>query len=586
MAVIYDFAGRRIAEPGVYTKRLFPSDQGAGAVTGIAVIMGEAARGGVPFDAFEDVNDCINIFNDQNQALRILGGGDAYYGTEFYLTPTKEDFGTPSVARVLIVNQMEQAKTELKNSTTSIIDIKNNIWGVDGNTTGIKISSGTNVGRKLDIIYRGASILDKDDVNLSLFEIQYTGAGSAATMTIDATTLSTTVTGTTGEDLSLTLADFSDLGSLINFINTQPTYTCTLTGKSAEFTTIFDAVTAQDIKTSAYETLAIVEAIIRQINSIPDLTATLHTGSARLIPDNLTDYQFFTGGSVAAATTQDWTDALKKLEDFNLNDIVVMSGSSTIQLLVEDHLRRMNDLQVKQYRQAGAGAGSSTTTKNSRLAEIKALNSPYFEYCVTGFERRDYVNRIENKYFEPYYLYALIAGFRYSNNVGMDLLFKYLNVSKIDVLDRQDRDDYSIAGGTYLLKKVNSSNISNFQIQSNNTTFQGSQPTRTNPAVVYEINVLTKDFEEQVEDQIRQLDTVANSVIISTIQNWITTILFPRYRDDFGWITDGPDGQKAFDNVSFTQKGEVFTVTATLTMSTTPRFVFNFLTFITPGQNI
>ena len=97
---------------------------------------------------------------------------------------------------------------------------------------------------------------------------------------------------------------------------------------------------------------------------------------------------------------------------------------------------------------------------------------------------------------------------------------------------------------------------------------------------------MLKDFEEQVTEKLRALDTVANSVIIATIQNWILAVLFPRYRDDYKWITDGPNGQKAFSNVSFIQVGEQFKTTATLTMSVTPRFAFNFMTFITPGQSV
>jgi hypothetical protein len=168
----------------------------------------------------------------------------------------------------------------------------------------------------------------------------------------------------------------------------------------------------------------------------------------------------------------------------------------------------------------------------------------------------------------------------------MDVVFKYLNVLSTPEILKKDQEDYAAAGATLIQKTTNVNNINNFEIKVNNTTYQGSQVTRTNPSVVYEINVLTKDYEEQVTEQIRSLDTVANSVIIAKIQNWITTFLFPKYRDDDGWITDGPDGQLAFDNVSFTQDGETFTTTATLTMSVTPRFAFNFLTFITPGQNV
>ena len=275
------------------------------------------------------------------------------------------------------------------------------------------------------------------------------------------------------------------------------------------------------------------------------------------------------------------------LEDYDLNNIVAMSGSTTIHLLVQDHCDRMNAVKTKKYRQAGFGAGSGTTTKAARIAEMKSLNSAYIEYCVSPFKRYDYINKeVPTTDFAPYYLYPMIAGLRYANNVGMDVVFKYLNVLSTPEIKRKDQEDYAAAGATLIQKTVKVNNISQFEIKVNNTTYQGSQVTRTNPSVVYEINVLSKDYEEQIIEQIRGLNTVADSVIISKIQNWITTYLFPKYRDDYKWITDGPDGQKAFDNVVFSQNGEQFNTTATLTMSVTPRFAFNFFTFIVPGQNV
>jgi hypothetical protein len=168
----------------------------------------------------------------------------------------------------------------------------------------------------------------------------------------------------------------------------------------------------------------------------------------------------------------------------------------------------------------------------------------------------------------------------------MDVVFKYLNVVSTPEISTPDQEAYAAAGATFIQKTTNVNSTGVFEIKCNNTTYQGSQVTRTNPSVVYSINVLTKDYEEQVTEKIRSLDSVATSVTISTIQNWIITTLFPRYRDDYKWLTNGPDGQKAFDNVEFGQDGEVFNTTATLTMSVTPRFMFNFLTFITPGQNV
>ena len=588
MAQYYDFAGQKIILPGAYTKRIFPAEQGAGAVTGLALILGEASKGGVPYDAFTDAEDVINVVESQAQALEVFGGGTLYYGAEFFLTPHKDArFNTPSQANCIVVNQMTQASAEIDDvATNPIIDVLAKKWGTDGNTMAVKVSSGSNTGKLIQLLYKGQEISKQDNVTLALMSIRYTGLAAAATVTINATTLSTSCLATPEDDLTITLANYSDLGSLINYINTQPNYTCLLTGLSDELPTVFDAVTAQDIKSAAYPCVGIVEAIIRYLNSTEVVEAELHALAVRTIPANMAEYLYLTGGTVSAASTADWTAALLKLEKYNLNNLVIMSGSPTIQALVNDHLTRLNAVKEKMYRQAGLGANASANTKALRIAEMKALNSAYMEYCVSGFKRYDFVNKVTAD-FDPFYLYPLVAGLRYSNNVGMDVVFKYLNVLSTPEILKSDQEDYAAAGATLIQKTTNVNNINSFEIKVNNTTYQGSQVTRTNPSVVYEINVLTKDFEEQVIEKIRALDTVANSVIIATIQNWITTYLFPKYRDDYKWITNGTDGvQKAFDNVVFTQSGEQFITSATLTMSVTPRFAFNFLTFIVPGQTI
>lgn len=586
MAKAYDFAGAKIYIPGAYTKRSFPADDGAGAVTGRVIIMGEASKGGIPYNAHTDIDDVINTQAGQASALEWFGGGDVYYGAEFFLTCTKDErFNKPAEADCIVVNQMTAASTILLASASPIIDVSFDKYGVDGNTAAIKVATGTNTGKSIKMNYKGSEILNKDDVTLNLMSIHYTGAAATATMTITATKLTTTCAAVATDDLDITLANYSDLGSLINFINTQPNYTCLLTGQSDELTTVFDAVTAQDIKSAAYAAIGGVEAIIRLLNETEVVTAVLHASAARTTITNLSDYQYFTGGTVSASTTADWIAALLKLETYELNNIVAMSGSTTIQDLVSDHLTRMSNVTNKKYRQAGSGAGSTAGTKALRIAQMKAMNNSDMEYCVSKFTRYDYVLKV-NTEFQPYYLYALIAGLRYANSVGMDVVFKYLNVLATPDIAKQDQDDYAAAGATFIQKRVNVNNINNFEIVCNNTTYQGSQVTLTNPSVKYEINVLTKDFEEWLTEQLRSLDTVANSVIIAKIQNDITSVKFPEYRDDKKWITDGPDGQKAFDNVSFTQVGEQFTVTATLTMSVTPRFAFNFMTYIVPGQKV
>ena len=600
MAQYYDFAGQRIILPGGYSKRSFPVNASQGAIGGKVLILGEVTGGGISYNATFDgasgdsVENIINRIDGQAAALNVFGGGALYYGTEFFLTPIKDArFSKPSEADCIIVNKMTQATCTIDASAAQIIDVAFNTWGLNGNQSAVLIQAGSTIGKAVTLLYRGTKVLDVDNIQMPLMAIQYTGAGSAATMTITGTKLTTTITGGPGgETLDITLANYTSLSALIAFISGNAAYTCTLLGQSDELATVFDAVTEQDIKGAVYDCQGIVEAIIRTISSSDGFTATLHASAARTLPDNMTVYTYLAGGTVTPATTGDWTAVLTMLEDYDVNNLVIMSSSTVVQGLVTTHCEKMNGTKYKKYRQWGSGASGSTgstNTKAKKIAQMKAIGSAYAEYCVSGFQRFDYLNNAVAT-FDPMYLYPMVAGLRYANKIGMDTCFKYLNVLSTPTISKADQEDYAAAGGTLIQKSTSVLNGStNFEIKVNNTCYQGGQVTLTNPGVVYSENILTQDLEEQVIEKIRGLDSVADSIVLSGIENWIITDLLPSYRDSKKWITDYTNPQtgikqKAFDNVVFIQEGEVLKISATLTMSVSPRFVFNFLTFITPGQ--
>lgn len=100
-----------------------------------------------------------------------------------------------------------------------------------------------------------AGITDGD--NASGISIQYTGAGSAATLTVAGDTLTTSVTGGPGsEDLSLdlTAAAYDTLTELAAVIDADSAYTCSVVqGVDGNLnSSSLAAVSAQDIKTAAY----------------------------------------------------------------------------------------------------------------------------------------------------------------------------------------------------------------------------------------------------------------------------------------------------------------------------------------------
>ena len=89
----------------------------------------------------------------------------------------------------------------------------------------------------------------------SAMTIKYTGTGSAATMTVSGTTLTTTVTGGPGgENLSFDLTDpsYNTVSSLVTAINTHGGYTAGLVIATATDSVTLTPVSGQDIKTATY----------------------------------------------------------------------------------------------------------------------------------------------------------------------------------------------------------------------------------------------------------------------------------------------------------------------------------------------
>lgn len=192
------FAGISTNIPGVYTDQQFPPSLGAVTpATNVVAILGEA-QGGVPYNVSGKTDaEKINVISSVGEAVNTLIGGNGFYMTEFYLSPTRErELNTPATAWFIRVNPATAATATLQDgSSNDIIDLTTKVYGAVANQVARKIEAGTNKGHKVTIKYRGETVVTQDDVHYDYFDIQYTGGGSAATMTIDGTQLTTTVTG-------------------------------------------------------------------------------------------------------------------------------------------------------------------------------------------------------------------------------------------------------------------------------------------------------------------------------------------------------------------------------------------------------
>ncbi len=96
--------------------------------------------------------------------------------------------------------------------------------------------------------------------NAPALNIQYTGSGTAATLTIAGTTLSTNVTGASGDNISVNLSSYTNQ-TLVQYINSLPHYAAQNSlaawplDRPNTHAANFLSVTNQDIKTAAYTIL-------------------------------------------------------------------------------------------------------------------------------------------------------------------------------------------------------------------------------------------------------------------------------------------------------------------------------------------
>lgn len=560
-----NFEGISTNIPGVYTKSEFPPSLGSSGISLNVVAVIGSSKGGVPYNA-TGLTDAerVNIISSVAQALDILEEGDAYYMTEFYLSPTNDAaLNLPTTCLMFRPDPATQGSSTLKDgSSNDIIDLTSSRYGTSGNQVARKVETATNLGHKVTIKFKGVTLAEEDDVGFEYLEIQYTGAGTAATMTISATQLGTTVTGGPGgEDLTLLFADFPKLGDLVEYINEQTSYTCILKAPSDTLTTTFDVVTGQDIKTSAYTAVAHVEALIQFFNSQSqgEIIAALHASAVRTDVANDANFVFMTSGAKGSATSTTWGDTFTLMEKFRINHILVADSTAAYHAMASTHVNRMSAIEGKRNRTASSGAAAAQTIA-TRLAEVKSINNARFEYHFTPFSRFDLPNNSVKKSFAPFLGAALTAGIRYGNNVTISATFKTLNVLSVDETYTDPEKKQIIGGGGSLFGEEERG----FVVTHNVSTYQGENLILNLPSMLRTADAITLDSQARIQTRLAAQTTAADALIIEDMKNFLYSNLLPDYRDSKKWLTDDPiTSDAAFSDVEFTLSGDSFTFSFT-----------------------
>jgi hypothetical protein len=193
--------------------------------------------------------------------------------------------GGASVVMACKVNQATRSSKTLKNGADDVVTIQSIDYGA--HTLKISVEVATSGGGKIiEFVFEDG--VDKKTETSSVlgataeFTVKYNGAGSACTMTITSTQITTSVTGGPGgENLTIPFTTYSTLNEIINFINNSAggVYTAVAVTKNP-FTFLgadLDRVTAVDIKTLTTSFYAKLYRIIEWVNSNSALVTATRT---------------------------------------------------------------------------------------------------------------------------------------------------------------------------------------------------------------------------------------------------------------------------------------------------------------------
>jgi hypothetical protein len=410
------FNGKFLVEPQAASKIDDTALESPGIVGLLAVAVLGEGTGGQPTEPL--------LFATPADAREVLRSGALLQGVLNAFSPSAEVPGASFVYAVR-VNPATQAALTLDNGVaTDLIDLTSVDYGLYTNNIQIQIEAGTNIGKKISTRLSDV-VLVEDDVGENMFSIIYTGAGTPAVIDVDATTLTTTITGGPGsEDLNITLADYDNFEDLANYINTFAggVYTFTvLASNPQQAPVLMDYVAAQNILV-AYTHTQHLQAAVDYFNSAgnPFVTAVRKAAVGAQLGN--ISYTPLAGAIEGVTTNTSWQDALDALNDVRVRALTPMSGDAAIHTMGDTHCQQQSLPGGTSPRRqiVGGTAGETVAQVKTRAAN---LNSDRTAIVYPDIDDLDLDGTLQEDW-DPFYFAAKVCGATLGAGIGEPLTRK------------------------------------------------------------------------------------------------------------------------------------------------------------------
>lgn len=327
--------------------------------------------------------------------------------------------GAPGAYKCLAyrVNAGAQATGALKDgSAANVITLATRDYGLHTNQVRLKVEAGGTSGYKVSVQgFSGTGTLARDNLARAMMQIQYTGAGSAATLAISATTLTTVVTGgAAGESVALTFANYPTIQNLADALVGTGGFAVTVKADGRLLGATMDALAATDCKTAAVTLSANTQAVIDWLNNEePYIVATRVNGNALAA---MATYASLTGGSNGASVTStDYQTALTALQAETCNIVLVGTDDATVHVMADAHAQLMSQIGANKERITIVGGALSESVAQAQARAV-ALNSYRTALAYPGMKDTDDLGA--DVTLAPYHVAAAIAGVLAGASVG------------------------------------------------------------------------------------------------------------------------------------------------------------------------
>ena len=588
MSIRVNFAGASLIRPGAYSDTQVADSSLASPSLGVLALIGEADAG--PSFANETGLSAVTFGPDEFAAIQEkYVSGELVDAAKIAIAPSQDPQIKGGAQQLVLIktNASVAASLVILQGANPYGTLKAKNAGAAGNSISYACAqtSSQAVITISDLTSGASEISSPLGGNTVLSVLCTDSAASAATMTIDATSFSVTVTGGTAQSFSAPLSQFKVVKQLVDFINSFAGFTATASSSTmgTKTTSSLDQQAAVSIKTTAAPIkmdVAEVQAFFAK-SALVSFSSTIMSG----IPGVRTK-TFLSGGALGAtsgAAIQSAIDAcLKQRINFlvplfsrdasddiaeTLTDPNSTYVISAIHAGIAAHCNQASTVIGRKERQAWVGFKG--TYANTVSAQSN-LDSNRVSICLQDIKVVSASTALST-YKQPHMVAVIAAAMKCAAPIGLPNTYKAVICS--DVRHTQFDETHADQGLQDNLTFISKAPNGGFRFELDNNSYSSNTNSwiYNRPSVLYSADIAAYSIRLNTEQFVGQRNS---DVSEESVKNLLVGVM-DQLKSAGIIVGDAPSKGKGYKDLSVKILGSILNISVTLVLVEGLEFVLN-----------